>query len=162
MLAEDEMSLFFQATLTSIWQPKGKTVVVKTYSGQTKQSFYGAQNLRDGKVHTMPCDRQTKRATIQFLGNLRRAYPRRQIGIFWDNAPWHKGLGEYLKGARRITLIPFPPYSPELNPQEHIWKAARKAVSHNHTFRTFPALLTAFATHLKRTRFPSNFVKRYG
>lgn len=161
ILAEDEAVLFLQATLAAIWQPKGKTIRIKAFAGQAKQSFYGALNLRTGKEHVMRCDTQKKISTIRFLGNLRRAYPRRRIAIFWDNAPWHKGLGEYLRKARRIELIPFPPYSPELNPQEGVWKKARKAVSHNHTFRIFPSLISAFETYLKKNVFRSNFLKNH-
>lgn len=91
ILAEDEAILFFQATLAAIWQPRGKTIRIKAWAGQAKQGFYGALNLRTGREHVMRCDKQKKIATIRFLGNLRRAYPRKRIAVFWDNAPWHNG-----------------------------------------------------------------------
>lgn len=161
ILAEDEAMLFFQATLAAIWQPRGKTIRIKTYAGQAKQSFYGALNLRTGKEHVMRCDKQNREITKRFLSRLRRAYSRRRIAIFWDGAPWHRGLGDYLAKTRRIELIPFPPYSPEYNPQEGVWKKARKNVSHNHTFRTFPRLIEAFEAYLKGTRFPTKFLKEH-
>lgn len=161
VLAEDEASLFFQATLSAIWQPRGRTIRIKTYSGQTKKSFYGALNLHTGREHSMRCEKQCKAVTKRFLNRLLKRYPRKRIAIFWDNAPWHKGLGEFLTKVKRIELIPFPPYSPELNPQEGVWKKARRSVSHNHTFRTFPKLLTAFTAYLKCTTFSSNFLKKH-
>lgn len=163
ILAEDEASLFFQATLSAIWQPKGKTIQIKTYAGQDKVSFYGAVNLNSGKEHTLRCQRQNQRATIRFLRYLRRRYPRKRVAIFWDGAPWHKGrlIRAYLETVSGLELILFPPYSPEFNPQEGVWKQARRNVSHNHAFRTFPKLQTAFQTYLKKTRFTSNFLKRY-
>ncbi|MCX6016987.1 MAG: hypothetical protein NTZ50_00545, partial [Chloroflexi bacterium] len=39
------------------------------------------------------------------------------------------------------------------NPQEHVWKDARGAVSHNHTFTKLDALLDAFVMHLRTERF---------
>lgn len=164
ILAEDEASLFFQATLTSIWQPKGKAIQVKTYSGQEKISFYGAINLHTGKEHPMRCKRQNQKTTIRFLGYLRRLYPRKRIAILWDNAPWHKGrlIRAYLGKVKCFSIIPFPPYTPELNPQEKVWRQARKNVSHNHGFRTFPRLQKAFQSYLKKTRFKSNFLKDFG
>lgn len=164
ILAEDEASLFFQATLTAIWQPRGKAVIVKAYAGQAKVSFYGALNLSTGKEHSMRCVRQNQRATIRFLRSLRRAYPRKRIAIFWDGAPWHKGrlIRAYLETVQGITLILFPPYAPELNPQERVWKQARRNVSHNHGFRSFPKLQRAFQAYLKYTRFRTNFLRRYG
>lgn len=161
VLAEDEASLFFQATLAAIWQPKGKTIWVKTYAGQAKKSFYGALNLKTGREHVMRCEKQNTRSTKQFLGRLRRAYPRKRIAIFWDGAPWHKGLKTYLKEAKRIEPIPFPPYSPKLNPQERVWKQTRQHISHNHAFRTFPKLLAAFELYLKRTRFQNTFLEKH-
>ena len=150
--------------MTSIWQPKGKTIQVKTYSGQNKISFYGATNLRTGKEHTMRCQRQNQRATIRFLGYLRRQYPKKRIAICWDGAPWHKGrlIQAYLGKVKCFSLIPFPPYSPELNPQEKVWRQARRHVSHNHGFRTFSKLQKAFQSYLKKTKFKSNFLKAHG
>lgn len=164
ILAEDEASVFFQATISSIWQPRGKNIRIKTYSGQEKISFYGSLNLRNGKEHTMRCKRQNQTATIRHLGYLRRSYPRKRIAIFWDGAPWHKGrlIRAYLGKVKCFTLIPFPPYSPELNPQERVWRQARRNVSHNHGFRTFPKLQNAFQSYLKKTRFRMNFLKLYG
>jgi len=161
ILAEDEAILYFQATLAAIWQPRGKAIRIKAYAGRAKQSFYGALNVHTGREHVMRCDKQQKISTIRFLGNLRRSYPRKRIAIFWDNAPWHKGLGAYLRTAKRIELISFPPYSPDLNPQEGVWKKARKAVSHNHTFRAFPSLIAAFESYLKKNMFPSSFLENH-
>lgn len=160
-MAEDEASLFFQATLSAIWQPKGKAILVKTYSGQAKKSFYGALNLHTGREHSLRCDKQCKVATKRFLRRLLKWYPHKRLGILWDNAPWHKGLGEFLRKVKRIELIPFPPYSPELNPQEGVWKKARQAISHNHCFRQFPHLLNAFTSYLKCTKFPTSFLKKH-
>ena len=47
-------------------------------------------------------------------------------------------------------------------PFEHVWKAARKAVSHNHALATLPALAGKFEEFLSKTSFPSSFLDRYG
>ncbi len=41
-----------------------------------------------------------------------------------DRAGWHTSAK--LKIPRNITLIPLPPYAPELNPTENIWEYLRK------------------------------------
>lgn len=164
ILAEDEASLFFQATLSSVWQPKGKVIQIKTYSGQEKISFYGSLNLRSGKEHAMRRKRQNQITTIRRLGYLRRSYPRKRIAVFRDGAPWRKGrlIRAYLGKAKCFSLIPFPPYSPELNPQEMVWRQARRNASHNHGFRTFPKPQRAFQSYLKKNRFRMNFLNLYG
>jgi transposase len=50
-----------------------------------------------------------------------------KVALFWDNAGWHKGsvVQEYIKKDGNITVIHFPTYAPEENPQEHVWKSPR-------------------------------------
>ena len=50
----------------------------------------------------------------------------RQIALVIDNARWH--TSKQLKVPENITLIPLPPYSPELNPMEQVWQWMK----HNH------------------------------
>lgn len=49
----------------------------------------------------------------------RRAGNQKHIVLVVDNAPWHDA--EELKVPSNITLLPLPPYSPELNPIENLW-----------------------------------------
>jgi transposase len=62
----------------------------------------------------------------------------------------------------RLEILWFPPGCPELNPQVHVWKAAREAISHNHTFAKLPALAVAFETHLEQTRFACSLLDKHG
>ncbi len=40
----------------------------------------------------------------------------------------------------RLRLLFLPPYSPELNPQEHIWDELREKYFHNRAFESLEAL----------------------
>lgn len=63
--------------------------------------------------------------------------------IILDNARYHhyKGLRSLLcKHHRHITLMYLPPYSPELNPVERVWKLTRKLCTHNEYFDTLEKL----------------------
>ena len=46
-----------------------------------------------------------------------------------DSAGWHQ-RGKRLRVPDNITLLPLPPYSPELNPMENIWDYLRPAGTH--------------------------------
>jgi hypothetical protein len=59
-------------------------------------------------------------------------------------------------------LKPLRRAAPDLNPQEHVWKATRRAVSHNHTFSRLDNLAERFSTHLMSNTFRSSFLDRYG
>lgn len=55
----------------------------------------------------------------------------------------------------------FPPYSPELNPQEQVWKQARNKVSHNRFEKDFDVLINDFSSYLEAAVFHTNFLKKY-
>ncbi len=86
------------------------------------------------------------------------------ILLLWDRAPWHKGetVREVLAANPRLEILWLPVASPQLNPQEQVWKATRQAVSHNHALPKLPDLAERFARHLRQNLFPSAFLKRYG
>jgi len=52
--------------------------------------------------------------------------------------------------------------SPELNPQEQVWKAARRKVRHNHAQAQLNPLADQFENYLSSTRFASSFLDSYG
>ena len=62
----------------------------------------------------------------------------------------------------RLEIVQFPVAAPDLNPQEHVWKAARAAVSHNHTACQLSTLATRFHAHVTDTTFPTSFLENRG
>jgi transposase len=77
----------------------------------------------------------TAEATASYLETLLDAYPDVPIMLLWDRAPWHRGekMREVLAANPRLELVVFKAAALDLNPQEHVWKATRRAVSRNHT-----------------------------
>ena len=69
-----------------------------------------------------------------FLNELSKAYPEDQILLVCDGASWHKSKG--LKIPGNITLLHIPPYTPEMNPIEQIWKQLRSMGFRNEVFKT--------------------------
>ena len=69
-----------------------------------------------------------------FLADLAKAYPNDQIVLVCDGAMWHKSNS--LEIPDRITLTFIPPYTPEMNPIEQIWKEIRKRGFRNEVFKT--------------------------
>jgi transposase len=164
ILAEDEASLYLQATLMRVWAPVGQTPVVKVAANRDNTHFYGALNLRTGEETVLVSDLMKAEVTVLFLNRLLQRHPEVPILLLWDRATWHQGeaIRSVLAANPRLQILCFPPGSPELNPQEHVWKATREAVSHNHTRKNLPDLVQAFQTHLETTRFPCSLLERHG
>ncbi len=155
ILSMDEMSLYFQATVTQVWSPVGHTPEVYVSGSREHVHFYGALNLETGHQLALPTSVQSSETTLAFFEDLLLAYPTQPILLFLDRAPWHtaKVITEFLDSHPRLQTIYFPPACPDLNPQEHVWSQARAAVSHNHTFRDFSQLKDAFLDFLSITTF---------
>ena len=102
-------------------------------------------------------------ATALHLQAVLDAHPSGKILLLWDKALWHRGqaIRDVLQANPRLTLHTFPTASPDLNPQEHVWRATRREVTHNHTQRRLPDLAARFERHLKQTTFSSSFLDRY-
>ena len=69
-----------------------------------------------------------------FLEHLSAAYPDDYIVLVCDGAAWHKSGS--LQVAPNIELMFIPPYTPEMNPIEQIWKELRKIGFKNEIFAT--------------------------
>jgi len=92
-------------------------------------------------------DRINARNFIRFLRIIRKKYVHRNIVMILDNAGWHKArkVGRFLGDDGNFQFLFLPPYSPNLNPVEKIWKLLRYRVTHNHFFYTLKKLVTAVA-----------------
>jgi len=65
-----------------------------------------------------------------FLYDIRNKNPERTIVLIWDNAKAH--LSQLVRRTAQlldIILVFLPPYSPDLNPIEFIWKSIKKELS---------------------------------
>ena len=69
-----------------------------------------------------------------FLEELSNTFPRDKIILVCDGAAWHKSGS--LRIPENIELIFIPPYTPEMNPIEQIWKEIRKRGFKNEVFQT--------------------------
>jgi len=55
--------------------------------------------------------------------------------ILMDRASWH--TTESLNVPKNISLLPLPPYSPELNPMEQVWQQLRRQALSNTNFKNY-------------------------
>lgn len=163
-LAEDEASLYLQATTMRVWAPVGQTPVVRVHTGRESINFYGCLNLQTGLEIIMPAETMNSTITAVYLQMIAEAIPDRPILLLWDRAPWHRGVAvrDFLEANPRFEIFWLPPGTPDLNPQEHVWKQTREHISHNHRQTHLNQLADAFATYLTNSVFNSSFLECYG
>ena len=74
-----------------------------------------------------------------FLSQLRKMNPGKYtIHIIWDNAGYHRDqeMKNFAKSLA-IKLHYLPPYSPNLNPIERLWKIMHEHVTYNKYYESF-------------------------
>jgi len=107
------------------------------YPGRKSVGYFGAVRLRDGKGLFRQEAGMFDGATFwEFLRQLESVSQEagRRVVVITDNAKYHHAKlhapwREEQKG--RFALDFLPPYSPELNPIERVWKRTRRNCLHN-------------------------------
>ncbi len=131
-----------------MWVPPENTDPVLLHAPTRKSvALFGAVSLRHGQLVTMLESTFDAMTFRQFLGKLlpHRARGRRMVLVV-DNARYHHArlLRPFLDSRHaRVRLDFLPPYSPDLNPIERVWKLARKLATHNQYFPKLDDLTAA-------------------
>ncbi|MDE9542760.1 IS630 family transposase [Xenorhabdus bovienii] len=134
------------------WMKRGKkqVKVVETPGSRTRLNIMGALNLQ--RIDAMVIrDYPTINAknVVLFFGAIRETYPLSQkIHIILDGAGYHRAeIVQFFAEVLNIKLHYLPPYSPNLNPIERLWKYANEQVRNNVYFpdaKTFRETLHHF------------------
>lgn len=138
VLATDETRLVWESESRRAWLRTNRKTLLRVSRSREYQSFLGSLNLKTGRCHLHSLSWQNQEEVINALKKLRRQYPGKRICVAWDNAKWHRGkkirreLGTG-KSLANVHLINFPPYAPDTNPQEHVWKYAKDRIAHQPT-----------------------------
>jgi transposase len=155
ILTGDEMILSNQTTFQKIWLPQGQYPKIEVSNSKENRSLYGFLAIKTGRTHTYKEQKQNMFITAKCLCRLRKIYPGKKLIIFWDNAGWHRGsaVQKFIVADKNIQAIYFPPYSPEENPQEHVWKAGRTHITHNRFIKNLDDIIKEFIAYLKSNIF---------
>jgi hypothetical protein len=75
IVAEDQMSLYFQATTTRVWAQRGQTPTVRVATQRDHVHFYGELNVCSGQESALILPQQSGEMTCHFLDHLQAVYP---------------------------------------------------------------------------------------
>ena len=140
VLFEDEASFQLDPTLHRTWAPRGEQPRVPTRGERRTAHVYGAIDLENAYFSYSFAEVFNGSTFLGFLQALVRRYDGRKIFLIIDNGPCHnlnkQGKVWLHEHRDSIELHRLPPYSPELNAVEGIWKTTRRTATHNRFFNT--------------------------
>ena len=121
---QDEAGVSLIPYLRTTWAPKGEKPTIKITGKKGGVCVSSAISPAGRMVFRIEKGRMTSETYIDFLAKIVLQHPRRKVVVISDNAPVHtsKAVQSFmLSNKKRISLFYIPSYSPELNPDEHIW-----------------------------------------
>ncbi len=136
----DEASFWLDGTLHCTWSRIGVQPRVDTFGLRKTAHVFGAVSLEHRpRFRYLFAPVFNGSTFLDFLKHLVR-YARRKIFFIIDNGPCHNldadGKAWLKENLHRIQLFRLPPYSPEFNPIEGVWKETKKRTTHNRFFHT--------------------------
>ena len=142
---EDEPILFADgvhptmATKVSYgWIKKGTDKPIATTASRTRMNLMGAINLQTMAVTVGAFETLDSEAMAAYFGQVKAAYPKApKIHIILDRGPYNISIKTQEAAEKLgITLHHLPPYSPNLNPIERLWKVMNEHVRNNRFFHS--------------------------
>jgi transposase len=128
----------------------GSQPAIKSPAGRYKLSVFGAMG-KNGQLITLEDEKFNAMTFRLFLEKLllkaerckKSTGIRKKILLVLDNARYHhaKILKYWLQEMSNVLELFFlPPYSPDLNPIEMLWRKTRREVTHNRYFESVETL----------------------
>lgn len=137
---EDEASFWLDGTLHQTWSRVGVQPRVDTYGLRKTAHVFGAIRLDNADFVFSFADVFNGHTFHEFLLRLVKRWAPRKVFLIIDNGPCHwlddEGKHWLSENGDKLELHRLPPYSPEFNPIEGVWKATRKKTTHNRFYRT--------------------------
>jgi len=94
--------------------------------------------VQDGDLDSLVLPAVNGQCMEVFLAEVATRHPDENIVMVLDGAGWHKS--QTMAIPENLHLLNLPPYSPELNPVEHVWDELREKHFHNRAFESLDAL----------------------
>ena len=130
------------------WAPPGIRPVVAAQFVREYIYAYAAVSPHDGTLEALVLPFVDAAAMSLFLAEVAQRHPEEFLLLVLDGAGWHHA--QELVVPANMRLLPLPPYSPELNPAEHLWDEIREKWFANTVFTSLDAvedqLVAALAT----------------
>ena len=140
LMFQDEARFGRISDVRHCWDKKPHRPLVRAMVTQQYTYAYGAVSPVDGRFDSLILPHVNSECMRVFLDEIAARYPHENVVMVLDGAGWHKS--KEIELAENVRTLFLPPYSPELNPQEHVWDELREKFFHNRAFDSLDALET--------------------
>lgn len=125
----DETSPQNRANTVRMWSFQGSPAMVKN-TDHFKSNTIGFYAIK-GNSRQAFLDNSRKESIQGFLEQIKQAnLDYKAIVVIWDNYTSHQSAKvKEAAGSLGIYLVPLPSYSPDLNPEEYLWKSLKRELS---------------------------------
>lgn len=157
---QDEVHFKVKTTIKAAWYKKGSRPTVNSNPGQQKLAYSGFVNPKSGRLIMTKVETFNYETTITAIREFMkqtRVNSRQKLYMIMDNASWHKKAKRliqedsgYADLREKIEFIDIPPYSPDCNPIEQVWRITRREVTHNRYWPNLSALTTKLDEYFRR------------
>lgn len=164
LLFEDESMIRDYQALQYTWFRKGKQRRIRTTGKHRGVKLLAALNYATGNILWNEEEQYNAETFLKFLRMVVKAYPQGKIVMVLDNARIHhaKLLKPFLQeNNKRLAFVFLPPYSPQLNLVEGLWKWLKADVINNvfyHTVAEIRHTVTEFMQQIASD--PQNIIDR--
>jgi len=155
------MAVEANANTTRLWSFRKPVRKVATYVKAKVSGFYSL----NGESVIEFSESNRAEDFIFFLRKIRNANPEKRIVVILDNFRTHhaKKVGEEA-GKLNISLVYLPPYSPDLNPIENVWKSVKRVISETSPLNVEglkETIAKAFKKLTESTSFAKSWIEKF-
>ena len=148
LMFQDEARFGRMVRIRRCWAPAPLRPKVPNGYEREYVYVYGTVSPIEGEMDWKICREMNTDRMREFLQQISVAHPDDFIVMVLDGASSHEAKA--LTIPDNIRLLPLPGYSPELNPQEHVWDELREKEFPNRVFNHLSAVVAQLEAGLPR------------
>ncbi len=132
---QDETRVGQQGSLSRLWAPKGTRPRVVRQQQFMYQYIFGAVCPEAQTAAAIIAPTANGEAMQLHLEEISLHIPTGKHGVIvMDRAGWH--INQLLRIPENISILYLPPYSPELNAQESVWRILKDKFFNNRVYQS--------------------------
>jgi transposase len=141
---QDEVGFQTEGTLAYSWGERGQAIEIANYGRHGRMNMMGAFELGTGLFYGVQTSFKVNAQRFRrFICHLKREMCTDKILLICDNASFHKAkwLTAWVESNKDWLKLEFlPPYSPDFNPIERLWRWMKTEYTHNHCWSSLAHL----------------------